>query len=67
MLSEACFLLRHLRGGSAAVMELVERRLLRVDFRLEDEAGSVSHLLRRYAEVPISLADACLVRMVERA
>jgi len=47
------------------VMGLVERGLLRVPFRVVEEAAAISRLLQRYAGVPISLADACLVRMSE--
>ncbi len=43
-----------------------ENGLLRLPFRLEEEAGAVSRLLQRYVEVPMSLADGCLVRMSEQ-
>ena len=66
VISEALFLLRNRYGGSAAVMGFLERGALRLPFRLEDEAVAVSRLLRRYASVPMSLADACLVRMTEQ-
>lgn len=66
VLSEACFLLRRLKGGREAVLKLVERGLVRIPFRLETECGSVRRLLARYASVPMSLADACLVRMSEQ-
>jgi len=66
VLAEACFLVRHLPGGSQAVLELLDRGVIHIAFELQEEAGSVGALLRRYAEVPMSLADACLVRMAER-
>jgi predicted nucleic acid-binding protein len=66
VLSEACFLLRHASGGSEAVLKLVERGLVRLPFRLESDSASVRRLLARYAGVPMSLADACLVRMSEQ-
>lgn len=66
VLSEACFLLRQVPGGSEAVMNLIERGLLLLPFRLEDEAPAVRRLLARFASVPMSLADACLVRMTEQ-
>ena len=65
VLSEACFLVRGLRGGPDAVMEMVERGVLAPSFRLEREADSVRKLMARFASVPMSLADACLVRMAE--
>ena len=49
-----------------AVLKLVERGLVRLPFRLEAETGSVRRLLSRYSDVPMSLADACLVRMSEQ-
>jgi predicted nucleic acid-binding protein len=67
VLSEACFLLRHSKGGREAVLKLVERGLVRMPFRLEAESASVRRLLTRYASVPMSLADACLVRMSEQS
>lgn len=66
VVSEACFLLRHVEGGSEAVMRLLDRGLLLIPFRLEEEAPGVRRLLVRYANVPMSLADACLVRMSEQ-
>jgi len=66
VLSEACFLLRNARGGSEAALKLVERGLVRLHFRLESETGPVRRLLSRYSNVPMSLADACLVRMSEQ-
>jgi predicted nucleic acid-binding protein len=65
VLSEACFLLRDYERGPEAVIDLVDRGLLAVSLNLEKEAGPLKLLLARYAEVPMSLADACLVRMSE--
>ena len=66
VVSETCFLLRHARGGPSAVLELLDRGALRIAFRLEDNVGAVGRLMARYASVPMSLADACLVRMAEQ-
>jgi uncharacterized protein len=65
MLSEACFLLRHLPPGREAVMELVRRGVIAVPFRLEPEVDLVAKLMARYSGVPMSPADACIVRMAE--
>jgi predicted nucleic acid-binding protein len=65
VLSEACFLVRNLKGGRDAVLELVAREIVVVKFRLGDEVEAVRKLMARYATVPMSLADACLVRMSE--
>lgn len=65
VLSEACFLLRGLNGGQAAVLELLKRGILDTSFRAFEHVDQISWLIQKYANVPISLADACLVRMTE--
>ena len=67
VISEACFLVRQLPGGRQAVMALLTRGLVRVSFDLQDEIEPVAALVATYASTPMSLADACLVRMVEQA
>ena len=66
VLAEACFLLRRSPGGSQAVMQLLARGIVTAPFHLEEDTAAVAKLLFRYASVPMSLADACLVRMAER-
>ena len=66
VLTEACFLVRNLAGGPAGVMELLGRQVVRLDFDLSGNVDQLGTLLRRYASVPMSLADACLVRMAGR-
>jgi predicted nucleic acid-binding protein len=65
VITEACFLMRQLKGGSDAVLALVSRGVVKIDFRLSAELEPVSKLMTKYASVPMSLADACLVRMTE--
>lgn len=65
VLSEAAFLLRNLEGGSDALLQLVARGIVDVSFSLADEIDAVRKLMKKYANVPMSLADACLVRMTE--
>lgn len=65
VLSEACFLLQNVDGGSDAVLELVTRGIVRSDFHVMAEIDSLRALVKKFASVPMSLADACLVRMTE--
>jgi len=65
VLSEAIYLVRAIPHGGDAVMELLERGMVRGVFRLEEEATAVRRLLKKYGDVPMDLADACLVRMTE--
>jgi predicted nucleic acid-binding protein len=57
----------HLLGGKglAALVELLRRQALRIAFGLDEHLEPVLTLMGKYANVPISLADACLVRMTE--
>jgi predicted nucleic acid-binding protein len=65
VVTEACFLARRTDRGPQAVLGLFERGVGRLTFELGANFAPVSVLMRRYANVPMSLADACLVRMSE--
>lgn len=65
VIAEACHLLRRFEGGSSVVFELLRRGAVALSFSLADEAPVVARMLKRYRNVPMSLADACLVRMSE--
>ncbi len=64
VLSEALFLLAKTHDD-ASLWELLRRGVLQVRFDLDDELEAVLNLMDKYADVPMSLADACLVRMSE--
>ncbi len=66
VVSEACFLLRGRDHGPSAVLEAVRRGAVQIAFRLTDHIGRAEQLMRKYARVPMSLADACLVCLAER-
>jgi predicted nucleic acid-binding protein len=66
VLTESCFLIAREGGDASAVIELVERRVLSVAQLFDADAASIARLMRRYENVPMSLADACLVRLIER-
>jgi predicted nucleic acid-binding protein len=65
VLTEACWLVRGLAGGVWAVMELVERGIVKVPLHLESHTSEIRKAMERYDTLPMSLADACLVRMAE--
>ncbi|MGH9200262.1 MAG: type II toxin-antitoxin system VapC family toxin [Vicinamibacterales bacterium] len=65
VISEACFLLGQTRSGAAPVLEMLARNALSTSFRLSEHARNVRSLMRKYSDVPMSVADACLVRMAE--
>ncbi len=65
VMSEAWFLLRHLPRHLARLRAMLADGVFDLSFHLEDEAAAVSKLMDRYDNVPMSLADACLVRLSE--
>lgn len=65
VLTEASFLIARAGVSASAVTALVERGVLSVAQLFDADAASITRLIRRYTNVPMSLADACLVRLVE--
>lgn len=65
VVSEACFLLGRMSQGPLSVLELLRRQVLDLSFCLKDQVPAVAALLQKYDGIPMSLADACLVRMAE--
>jgi len=63
VLSEAFYLLGPTGGPTLAA--LLERHSVVSAFNLADEMAEVLQLMHKYADIPMSLADACLVRMTE--
>ena len=65
-LAEAVYLVESRGGNSARIFEFVREGVIRIPFQLEEEIAAIITLRRRYASVPMSLADACLLRLVEK-
>jgi uncharacterized protein len=65
IITEACFLLRDTPSGEATVLSLIADGLIQIPFHDEAEAMALQTLLIQYRSVPMSLADACLVRLAE--
>ena len=65
VLTEACFLVARTKVPAARVLDYVARGGVRIGLRLDDEIVAIRALMERYANVPMSLADACLVRLAE--
>ncbi len=65
VLTEACFLLSGVSGAVGRLQQLIKEQALQSVFFSGPEACSLLSLMERYASVPMSFADACLVRMSE--
>jgi predicted nucleic acid-binding protein len=67
VVSEVFFLLVRVRGGISTFAELLRHKLIRVDseFSYCEHSTEILDNVERYKNVPMSFADACLVRMTE--
>jgi len=66
VISEACFLLDQVGRGADSVLEMLIRRTIVTAFELDENAAPIRALLKKYSDTPMSVADACLVRMSEQ-
>ena len=65
VITEALFLLKRAGHDTHKFFGLIEVGFLRCEFDLHREYRAVRELMRHYCDVPMSFADACLVRMSE--
>lgn len=61
VITEACFLLRRKPSAVRDVLENVSARHFQIVYALAERAREVNRLIKKYADRPMSLADACLV------
>ena len=65
VIAETAFMLARNSVAHDALFALLETGTLKIGFHLDDHVSEVRALLRKYCDLPMSLADACLVRMAE--
>lgn len=65
VIAKSCYLLRSLNRAAAAILDNIERGVFQLPFRLDASGTAVKNLLRHYRNVPMDLADACLVQMAD--
>lgn len=65
VISEATYHLGVGSSGCLSLVEMIERGLAQSSFELGPQVRRIRALMQRYASVPMSFADACLVRMTE--
>lgn len=65
VLTEAAFLLKRDGRETDALFELLDRGVIRIALAVQEEQADLRALMRRYRNRPMSLADACLVRLSE--
>lgn len=67
VISEAAFLLQQDQLDVERLWSALERGTIRVTFDFEGQKPNLLRLLRKYQDQPMSLADACMVRLSELA
>jgi predicted nucleic acid-binding protein len=67
VISETVFLLQSDGLPADSLFEALDRGAVLVQFSAEEHWPDLRRLLRKYANLPMSFADACLVRMAEVA
>lgn len=65
VITETTFLLRNSPSALTALNGLIRNDFLQLSFSLKTEWDCVYSLQKKYSGAPMSLADACLVRMSE--
>jgi predicted nucleic acid-binding protein len=65
VLTEAAHLLYRHKLDPAILLQWIRRGAIHVGLQLELEAGRIEELMGAYADQPMSLADASLVRLSE--
>ena len=65
VLAEAMFLLSDLPKAQEALFDLLANGAVRIAFQVGEHVAPLRALHRKYRDRPISLADACVVRMAE--
>lgn len=66
VLSEAFYLLGRVPGGREALLKLLVRGAVTIRYSTCDDLPRICELIKKFSSVPMSFADACLVRMTER-
>jgi predicted nucleic acid-binding protein len=65
VMTEAIYLLRRYPRAADALFGLLQNGALRIALQIEANVEPLRRLLQKYQDTPMSLADACIVRMAE--
>jgi predicted nucleic acid-binding protein len=65
VISESCFLLKKIPKASDRILANVEEGIFEIPFQLTRSTASIHAILRKYHDLPVSFADACLVQMAD--
>jgi predicted nucleic acid-binding protein len=65
VLAETMYLLSRSSRAQDALFDLLQNGALRLALQMDEHLGALRKLLEKYRDTPMSLADACIVRMAE--
>jgi uncharacterized protein len=65
VITETMHLLSRRATAQNAILDLIRKGALSFAFRIEEHVGELSRFLQKYRDRPMSLADACILRMAE--
>jgi predicted nucleic acid-binding protein len=65
VVAETMYLLGAVARAQDALLALLENGALKIAFRVDEHLHELRNLCRKYRDQPMSLADACIVRMAE--
>lgn len=65
VLTEAAFLLKREGRDTDSLFALLDRGVIRIGLSIQEHQADLRALMRRFRNRPMSLADACLVRLSE--
>jgi predicted nucleic acid-binding protein len=65
VLAESFYLLRSFKSARDAILENVENGTFLTPYRVASKIKTLRRLLKKYANVPMDFADACLVDMAD--
>lgn len=65
VVAESIHLLRYAPGAADAILTGIEQGVLEIPFKLNESAGRVQSILKKYGDTPADFADACLIVMAD--
>jgi predicted nucleic acid-binding protein len=65
VISESMHMLRFAPGAAEAILASIEQGVLEIPFKLNESAGNVAAILKKYRDTPADFADACLIAMAD--
>ena len=65
VIAESCYLLRSIKGACDAILANIEEGIFQLPFQLSTASSSIRKLMKKYQDVPVDFADACLIHLAE--